>query len=153
MCSKVKPLKRHKHTHTQTHTHTDRLTMLFVVQLHSWQPGIKNPYRGMVVWPVPENIDISVTLFKVPKPEHTVYTIHTQTGDNQRKCESCAMALSSHQISDQLETYERFWSHHRHQMRKYLLENGVHPSCRVQSTLLIPVVNCSVTAVKSHMMT
>ncbi|XP_062289100.1 EH domain-binding protein 1-like [Scomber scombrus] len=35
-----------------------------VSKLHSWQPGIKNPYRGMVVWPVPENIDISVTLFK-----------------------------------------------------------------------------------------
>ncbi|XP_051902986.1 EH domain-binding protein 1-like protein 1 [Hippocampus zosterae] len=31
---------------------------------HSWQPGIKNPYRGMVVWPVPENMEISVTLFK-----------------------------------------------------------------------------------------
>nr|XP_049599036.1 EH domain-binding protein 1-like protein 1 isoform X16 [Syngnathus scovelli] len=33
-------------------------------KLHSWQPGIKNPYRGMVLWPVPENVDISVTLFK-----------------------------------------------------------------------------------------
>ncbi|XP_053704155.1 titin homolog isoform X3 [Synchiropus splendidus] len=33
-------------------------------KLHSWQPGIKNPYRGTVMWPVPENIDISVTLFK-----------------------------------------------------------------------------------------
>ncbi|XP_070839764.1 EH domain-binding protein 1-like protein 1 isoform X7 [Chaetodon trifascialis] len=33
-------------------------------KLHSWQPEIKNPYRGMVVWPVPENIDIAVTLFK-----------------------------------------------------------------------------------------
>ncbi|XP_056296879.1 EH domain-binding protein 1-like protein 1 isoform X6 [Pseudoliparis swirei] len=33
-------------------------------KLHSWQPGIKNPYRGIVEWPVPENIDISVTLFK-----------------------------------------------------------------------------------------
>uniref|UniRef100_H3DLK1 EH domain binding protein 1 like 1 n=2 Tax=Tetraodon nigroviridis TaxID=99883 RepID=H3DLK1_TETNG len=33
-------------------------------KLHSWQPGIKNPYRGMVVWPVPENIDVCVTLFK-----------------------------------------------------------------------------------------
>uniref|UniRef100_A0A4W6F108 EH domain binding protein 1 like 1 n=1 Tax=Lates calcarifer TaxID=8187 RepID=A0A4W6F108_LATCA len=43
-------------------------------KLHSWQPGIKNPYRGMVVWPVPENIDISVTLFKVPKSQHTLYT-------------------------------------------------------------------------------
>uniref|UniRef100_A0A3B4WXK9 EH domain binding protein 1 like 1 n=1 Tax=Seriola lalandi dorsalis TaxID=1841481 RepID=A0A3B4WXK9_SERLL len=41
-------------------------------KLHSWQPGIKNPYRGMVVWPVPENIDISVTLFKVAKPKEDV---------------------------------------------------------------------------------
>lgn len=64
-----------------THTHTHCLTMLLVVQLHSWQPGIKNPYRGMVMWPVPENIDISVTLFKVPEPELTVYTVHTQAGD------------------------------------------------------------------------
>ncbi|XP_035998822.1 EH domain-binding protein 1 isoform X8 [Fundulus heteroclitus] len=38
-------------------------------KLHSWQPGIKNPYRGMVVWPVPENIDISVTLFKEPNTD------------------------------------------------------------------------------------
>lgn len=36
-----------------------------VLQAHSWQPGIKNPYRGVVVWPVPENIEITVTLFKV----------------------------------------------------------------------------------------
>ncbi|PWA23056.1 hypothetical protein CCH79_00002407, partial [Gambusia affinis] len=39
-------------------------------KLHSWQPGIKNPYRGTVVWPVPENIDISVTLFKVSHFKH-----------------------------------------------------------------------------------
>ncbi|KAM4726756.1 EH domain-binding protein 1-like protein 1 isoform 2-T2 [Anableps anableps] len=38
-------------------------------KLHSWQPGIKNPYRGMVMWPVPENIDISVTLFKEPNTD------------------------------------------------------------------------------------
>lgn len=60
------------HTHTQKNTHS-LFNALFVVQLHSWQPGIKNPYRGMVVWPVPENIDISVTLFKVPKLNHTHY--------------------------------------------------------------------------------
>ncbi|XP_043931674.1 uncharacterized protein LOC122805531 isoform X2 [Protopterus annectens] len=33
---------------------------------HSWQPGIKNPYRGMVVWMVPENVEISVTLYRDP---------------------------------------------------------------------------------------
>lgn len=42
-----------------------RLYSSSVPQSHSWQPGIKNPYRGVVVWPVPENIEITVTLFKV----------------------------------------------------------------------------------------
>ncbi|XP_069063992.1 EH domain-binding protein 1-like protein 1 isoform X5 [Pleurodeles waltl] len=36
---------------------------------HSWQPGIKNPYRGVVVWMVPENVDISVTLYRDPHVE------------------------------------------------------------------------------------
>ena len=83
MCSKV---NSHTHTHTQkqTHTHTYTYTlplvnMLFVVQLHSWQPGIKNPYRGMVVWPVPENIDISVTLFKVQKTKHSMFALTVKT--------------------------------------------------------------------------
>ncbi|XP_032495909.1 EH domain-binding protein 1-like protein 1 isoform X8 [Phocoena sinus] len=33
---------------------------------HSWQPGIQNPYRGTVLWMVPENVDISVTLYRDP---------------------------------------------------------------------------------------
>ncbi|KAM9763662.1 EH domain-binding protein 1-like protein 1 isoform 5-T5 [Dama dama] len=33
---------------------------------HSWQPSIQNPYRGTVVWMVPENVDISVTLYRDP---------------------------------------------------------------------------------------
>ncbi|XP_015279422.1 PREDICTED: EH domain-binding protein 1-like protein 1 isoform X2 [Gekko japonicus] len=36
---------------------------------HSWQPGIKNPYRGTVVWMVPENVDIMVTLYRDPHVE------------------------------------------------------------------------------------
>ncbi|KAJ7307486.1 hypothetical protein JRQ81_009507 [Phrynocephalus forsythii] len=36
---------------------------------HSWQPGIKNPYRGTVVWMVPENVDIMVTLYRDPHME------------------------------------------------------------------------------------
>uniref|UniRef100_A0A8C4Q8T1 EH domain binding protein 1 n=1 Tax=Eptatretus burgeri TaxID=7764 RepID=A0A8C4Q8T1_EPTBU len=35
----------------------------------SWQPGIKNPYKGVVIWPVPENVEITVTLFKDPHAE------------------------------------------------------------------------------------
>ena len=29
-----------------------------------WEPTFENPYRGLVIWPVPENIDIMVTLFR-----------------------------------------------------------------------------------------
>ncbi|XP_022245844.1 EH domain-binding protein 1-like isoform X2 [Limulus polyphemus] len=36
----------------------------YSTQAHSWQPTIQNPYRGLVVWPVPENIEIKATLFK-----------------------------------------------------------------------------------------
>ena len=36
-------------------------------ELLSWQPTIQNSYRGLVVWPVPENVDITVTLFQDPK--------------------------------------------------------------------------------------
>ncbi|XP_042368742.1 EH domain-binding protein 1-like protein 1 isoform X2 [Plectropomus leopardus] len=38
-------------------------------KLHSWQPGIKNPYRGLVLWQVPESLDITVTLFREPTAE------------------------------------------------------------------------------------
>ncbi|XP_034712566.1 EH domain-binding protein 1-like protein 1 isoform X12 [Etheostoma cragini] len=38
-------------------------------KLHTWQPGIKNPYRGLVLWQVPESLDITVTLFKEPTAE------------------------------------------------------------------------------------
>uniref|UniRef100_A0A8C2W660 EH domain binding protein 1 like 1 n=1 Tax=Chinchilla lanigera TaxID=34839 RepID=A0A8C2W660_CHILA len=37
---------------------------------HSWQPGIQNPYRGTVVWMVPENVDVSVTLYRDPHVDH-----------------------------------------------------------------------------------
>ncbi|KAF3697474.1 EH domain-binding protein 1 [Channa argus] len=37
-------------------------------RLHSWQPGIKNPYRGLALWQVPESLDITVTLFKCITP-------------------------------------------------------------------------------------
>uniref|UniRef100_A0A3P9HX63 EH domain binding protein 1 like 1 n=1 Tax=Oryzias latipes TaxID=8090 RepID=A0A3P9HX63_ORYLA len=38
----------------------------YSTKLHGWQPGIKNPYRGLVVWQVPESLNITVTLFKEP---------------------------------------------------------------------------------------
>eukprot|EP00079_Xenopus_tropicalis_P024729 XP_012817687.1 PREDICTED: EH domain-binding protein 1-like protein 1 isoform X4 [Xenopus tropicalis] len=37
---------------------------------HSWQPGIKDPFRGSVVWAVPENVDITATLYRDPHTEY-----------------------------------------------------------------------------------
>ncbi|XP_077867946.1 LOW QUALITY PROTEIN: EH domain-binding protein 1-like [Saccoglossus kowalevskii] len=34
-------------------------------ELYAWVPGIQDPYRGSVVWSVPENVVVNVTLFKV----------------------------------------------------------------------------------------
>lgn len=39
--------------------------LCLVYQPHSWQPGVTNPHRGLVLWQVPETLDIAVTLFKV----------------------------------------------------------------------------------------
>ncbi|XP_033105410.1 EH domain-binding protein 1-like protein 1 isoform X3 [Anneissia japonica] len=38
-------------------------------KLHQWVPGIKDPYRGSIVWTVPENVEITVTLFKENRPD------------------------------------------------------------------------------------
>ncbi|XP_047660729.1 uncharacterized protein ehbp1l1b isoform X4 [Tachysurus fulvidraco] len=59
-------------------------------KLHSWTPGIKNPYRGTVVWPVPENVDITVTLFKDPHADEFedkdwTFVIENETVKGQRK--------------------------------------------------------------------
>lgn len=32
-----------------------------------WEPTLNNPLKGIVIWPVPENKDVSVTLFKDPR--------------------------------------------------------------------------------------
>ncbi|KAK2189022.1 hypothetical protein NP493_110g03015 [Ridgeia piscesae] len=31
---------------------------------HNWEPSIQNPHRGLIIWPVPENVEITVTLFR-----------------------------------------------------------------------------------------
>lgn len=35
-----------------------------------WESTICNPYRGLVVWPVPENVEVTVTLFKDQRCQH-----------------------------------------------------------------------------------
>uniref|UniRef100_A0A2K6G291 EH domain binding protein 1 like 1 n=1 Tax=Propithecus coquereli TaxID=379532 RepID=A0A2K6G291_PROCO len=57
---------------------------------HSWQPGIENPYRGTVVWMVPENVDISVTLYRDPhvdqyEAKEWTFIIENESKGGQRK--------------------------------------------------------------------
>lgn len=33
----------------------------------TWEPTLQNPYKGLVVWPVPDNHQVAVTLFKDPR--------------------------------------------------------------------------------------
>ncbi|XP_072038011.1 LOW QUALITY PROTEIN: EH domain-binding protein 1-like [Amphiura filiformis] len=40
-------------------------------ELHQWVPGIKDPYQGTIVWTVPENVEISVTMFRENRPDAT----------------------------------------------------------------------------------
>ncbi len=37
------------------------------VEPKMWEPTMKNPLKGMIVWPIPESKEIAVTIFKDPR--------------------------------------------------------------------------------------
>ena len=56
-------------------------------QPHAWEPSIQNPYRGMVIWTVPENVESLVTLFRDPRvteyeDKEWTFVIEDVSGDN-----------------------------------------------------------------------
>lgn len=44
-----------------------RRSRRFVSETLPWEPTMRDPLRGVVIWPVPENKQLSVTLFKDPR--------------------------------------------------------------------------------------
>ncbi|XP_072493458.1 EH domain-binding protein 1-like protein 1 isoform X3 [Notamacropus eugenii] len=66
---------------------------------HSWQPGIQNPYRGMVVWMVPENVDISVTLYRDPHVEQYETKEWTFIIENESKGQRKVLATADVDLS------------------------------------------------------
>jgi len=44
-----------------------RRSRRFVSEALPWEPMMKDPLKGLVIWPVPENKQLSVTLFKDPR--------------------------------------------------------------------------------------
>ncbi|XP_056882665.1 EH domain-binding protein 1-like protein 1 isoform X19 [Takifugu flavidus] len=61
-------------------------------KLHSWHPGIQNPYRGTVIWQLPETLDIAVTLFKEPTAEEFEDKDWTFLIENETKGRTKALA-------------------------------------------------------------
>ncbi|ESO12740.1 hypothetical protein HELRODRAFT_150593, partial [Helobdella robusta] len=59
-------------------------------ELHTWEPTLDNPYMGIVSWPVPENVEITVTLFKSSKTnvyedKEWIFTIEDHDKKGRRK--------------------------------------------------------------------
>lgn len=44
-----------------------RRSRRFVSEALPWEPTMRDPLRGVVIWPVPENKQLSITLFKDPR--------------------------------------------------------------------------------------
>ena len=69
---------------------------------------MRNPYRGLVVWSIPEAIEITVTLFRNPKTnefESKEYNfIVEDTAPNGRKRSIAYVVLDLSQYSDALST-------------------------------------------------
>ncbi|XP_076971830.1 EH domain-binding protein 1-like protein 1 isoform X4 [Tamandua tetradactyla] len=68
---------------------------------HSWQPGIQNPYRGTVVWLVPENVDISVTLYRDPhvdqyEAKEWTFVIENETKGQRKVLATAEVDLARH---------------------------------------------------------
>ena len=57
--------------HTQSPFSTHTLTSIPPTHPHTqvrpWQPSPDNKMRGVVIWPDPEGMEITVTLYKGPK--------------------------------------------------------------------------------------
>ena len=62
------------HVHVRT-----CITLHYLMQSRRWQPAPDNKVRGVVVWPEPEVMDITITLYKVT---HMYVRTHSFTGNN-----------------------------------------------------------------------
>lgn len=40
-----------------------------VIEPRLWEPTMKNPLKGMIVWPIPDSKEVAVTVFKDPRTE------------------------------------------------------------------------------------
>lgn len=82
-----------------------------------WEPTIRNPYRGLVVWSLPEILDVDVTLYRgqrAPKYEDKEWTIAIEDiGPNGRPRR---IATKSINISDFVD--EQFGATSRHDLFK-----------------------------------
>ncbi|CAH1733101.1 EH domain-binding protein 1 isoform X2 [Aphis gossypii] len=73
-----------------------RRSRRFVSEALPWEPTMRDPLRGVVIWPVPENKQLSVTLFKDPRSnehEDKEWTFAIEDVSNLGKHRQIAVAM------------------------------------------------------------
>jgi hypothetical protein len=57
------------------------------VEPRMWEPTMKNPLKGIIVWPIPESKEIAVTVFKDPRTSEYEDKDWNVTIEDVRKCD------------------------------------------------------------------
>ncbi|XP_025415748.1 EH domain-binding protein 1-like protein 1 isoform X3 [Sipha flava] len=73
-----------------------RRSRRFVSEALPWEPTMRDPLRGIVIWPVPENKQLSITLFKDPRSnehEDKEWTFAIEDVSNLGKHRQIAVAM------------------------------------------------------------
>ncbi|XP_035825283.1 EH domain-binding protein 1 [Aplysia californica] len=70
-------------------------------QPYTWEPTLQNPYMGLVTWTVPENIDITVTLFRDSRQheyedKEWVFTVEDQSKGSRKILASKAINMKDY---------------------------------------------------------
>lgn len=70
-------------------------------QPYTWEPTIKNPYLGLIKWTVPENVEITVTLFRDSRQheyedKEWIFTVEDHTKGNRKVLASRAVNMKDY---------------------------------------------------------
>ena len=78
----------------------------FTTTPKAWEPTIRNPYRGLVVWTTPESIELTITLFRDQRDtqfddkEYSVVIENVENNGHRRRIASTYINFSQFADSD-----------------------------------------------------